>query len=135
MMSTLSLFVVTCTLCALVLSQQDPQYRLIVERAEPSSQGSRLDLITLRCRDTHSSRNFEPVQDINFWLNRTAPDDPGFQNDPNVITTRDRMGITFQLARDREGYYSCGVQSDSANVVESERIAVIGKLSHFTNLL
>ena len=131
-MWTLSLFVVTCTLCALVLSQR---YRLIVEREEPSSQGSSVDFITLRCRETNSSRNFELVQAINFWLNRIAPDDPGFQNDPNVFTTRDRMGITFQLARDREGYYSCGVQSDPANVVESERIAVIGKLSHFTNLL
>ena len=104
---------------SLVATQGSPPYELTVERDNPSTRGSGVDLITLRCRGR--------VDDgIRFWLNRTRPNDPDLKDENYVFTSNDGTSITFQLRQ--EGFYTCGRQIDSANVEESERVPVISKL-------
>ena len=108
-------------------SDDPPPYELIVERNDPSTQGSGVDLITLRCRESdNEGGGILAVQLVKFWLNRTRPNDPDLKEEDYVFTNRDNMGITFQLRQ--EGYYTCGMQTDAANVEESERVTVISKL-------
>ena len=127
MVTSLFRSVVIFAQCLLALSQQQPPYELIVQRQQESSTGSAVDLITLRCRNTQSG-SFEPVRDVIFWFNRATPDDPGINNEPGVF--QDRTGIVFQLQREsREGNYTCGVRIDQANVMESERVTLIGKIT------
>ena len=124
-----SLFVAIFTLCSLALSQEQPTYMLRVEREQESSTGSQVDLITLRCRNTVSG-NFELIRGgVIFWFNRATPDDPNIKNEPDVFSTGDGRGIVFQLSRQREGNYTCGMRIDEANVMESERETLIGELT------
>lgn len=125
---SLGSFIVTCALCSLVLSQQQPSapYTLVVQRQSASSR-STVDLITLRCRNADSEDL--NVQDVLFWFNRVSPDDPGIENEPYVLLADDGRGIVFQLPRQREGNYTCGVRIDAANVMESERETLIGELT------
>ena len=85
-----------------------------------------MDLITLRCRNSQSG-SLELVRNVIFWFNRATPNDPDLKNEPYVFISSDNMGIVFQLPREREGNYTCGVRVDTANVMESERVPVIGK--------
>ena len=105
-------------------SSRTPPYELIVRRADSSTRGARVDLITLQCRENRSME-IVSVQDINFWLNRMRPDDPDLKEEDYVIINDDNMGVTFQLRQ--EGYYTCGRRTDAANVDESKRVAVLGK--------
>ena len=123
------LFVAIFTLCSLALSQEQPTYMLRVERGQESSTGSQVDLITLHCCNTVSG-NFEVIRDgISFWFNRATPDDPNIKNQPDVFSAGDGRGIVFQLSRQREGNYTCGVHIDEANVMESEHKTLIGELT------
>ena len=127
MATSFSLFVAIFMLCSLVLSQQQPPYTLIVERQQETSTGPTVDLITLRCSNTQS-RSFELIREVIFWFNRATPNDPDLKNERYVFNSEDGRGIVFQLPRDREGNYTCGVRVDTANVMESERVTLIGKL-------
>ena len=76
------------------------------------------------------SGNFELIRDrVIFWFNRATPDDPNIKNQPNVFPAEDGRGVVFQLSRQREGNYTCGVRIDEANVMESERKTLIGELT------
>ena len=120
-----SIWSVQVSLVATQGSSDPPPYELIVQREDPSSPGLLVDLISLRCRDSVNGEVVS-VQHINFWLNRTNPNDPDLKEEDYVSISSDNRGIMFQL-RD-EGYYTCGMQIDSANFSESERLALISKL-------
>ena len=123
------LLAVTCvSLYVFVASQVQQQspalYSLTVQREHESSRGRGVDLITLRCINATSGMMMRP-QDVTFWLNRVSSNDPDFKDEEYVIVDNQRKGIVFQLRV--EGYYSCGTQTNVANVEESERVPLIGE--------
>ena len=98
------------------------RYELSFERVRDSLP------VTLRCRD-NSVGTFVDISDVNFWLNRTLPDDPDLRErrDLDVAPGQTGDGLTFALTRSIEGRYTCGRQTDSANVEESDHVFLVGK--------
>lgn len=124
-MSAVAFIIASVSLYALVASQQQSPapYVLRVMREDESSQGSAVDLMTLQCLD--SSDQVMRPQEVVFWLNRNAPNDPDFKDRDYVIVDNDLREIVFQLRE--EGNYTCGIRTDVANVEESEPVPLIGE--------
>ena len=126
-MSTVTLVllaIASVSLYATLVTSQSAPYRLRVERHDPSSQGSTVDLIILQCVD-QSTGQVLPPRNVVFWLNRVRPEDPDFKDKDYVLIDDNLKRILFQLRE--EGYYTCGIRVDGANVQESERVPLIGE--------
>lgn len=124
-MSTVTLVllaIASVSLYATLVTSQPAPYELRVERHDPSSQDSTVDLIILQCVD-QSTRQVLPPRNVVFWLNRVRPEDPDFKDKDYVLIDDNR--ILFQLRE--EGYYTCGIRVGGANVQESERVPLIGE--------
>ena len=129
-------FVLSTWICCVLLAvfqtaEATVPYRLTNERSDSSSTGPLVDSITLRCRDINRQGVLAQAQDVKFWLNRVSATDPDVRerSDFSVFIASDGLGIVFQLKRQLEGDYSCGVvAADGVNVQESARVTLIGEL-------
>ena len=93
-----------------------PSYELIYKTDETTEATG---AIKMRCRDDATAANIA-VSEVQFWLNRTSPCDPGLRerSDFKVVAT-DKHTISFNLSRHHEGDYTCGRRTNMSHVQES----------------
>ena len=74
--------------------------------------------IKMQCRDAFAENI--PVSEVQFWLNRTSPCDPGLRErgDFKVVET-DKHTISFILSQHLEGDYTCARRTNMRDVQKS----------------
>ena len=97
-------------------AQPSMTYDLIFKTEETTEETG---AITMHCRNYATAENIL-VSEVQFWLNRTSPCDPGLRErgDFHVVDT-DRYTISFNLSRHHEGDYTCGRRINVSHVQES----------------
>ena len=86
-------------------------------------------LIELICRDALTAEVLD-ISDIKIWLNRTLANDPHLweRGDVGVVEANGCCRLRFNLTHQLEGMFTCGKQTDIANVKESLPRTLICKL-------
>ena len=78
-------------------------------------------VIKMQCRDDATAEDI-PVSEVQFWLNRTSPCDPGLRErgDFHVVdTNKYTISFNLELSQHLEGNYTCGRRTNMRHVQES----------------
>ena len=93
--------------------------------------------ITMYCRNSTTAEKV-PLNEVQFWLNRTNRCDPNLQERGNINAIEvDNFKIKFNLTRHLDGYYTCGKYVNGNRVLESNQKAFVCKHNyclHATNI-
>ena len=100
----------------------DAPYELVYRTFDSMHMTERSGLIELICRSGSTAQELPLTDNVTkIWLNRTSVNDPDLQERGDVrdIEIHGCCRLRFNLTSKLEGKYTCGRQTDIANVQES----------------